>query len=251
MNKRCVVLIPVYKEDLDADELFSVIASLRHLDDFDVLFIGPELLNIEYYTNRFPNIPFKYFNKDFFTSISGYNKLLTSENFYHSFEAYEFMLVMQTDAIILKNELATWIDSGYDYIGAPWPKGYSLPIKTNKIPLENGILCTTFVGNGGLSLRKISSCIQLLREFPALALTWQSTGHAEDLFFAFLSTLSDFFKTPNIKVAAKFSHDIDPQYLSQLIGNETPFGVHAWSKYDRQFWTSHPHWPILGEKNDF
>ena len=58
---------------------------------------------------------------------------------------------------------------------------------------------------------------------------------------------SDFFKTPNIKVAARFSHDIDPQYLSQLIGNETPFGVHAWSKYDRHFWTSHPHWPVLEE----
>ena len=248
MNKRCVVLIPVYKEDLDADEFFSVKASLRHLDDFDVLFIGPELLNIEYYSKEFSNVPFHYFNKDFFASINGYNKLLTSENFYQTFDAYEYMLILQTDAILLKNELPKWIESGYDYIGAPWPKGFSLPIKTSKIPLENGILCTSFVGNGGLSLRNIRSCIQLLHEFSDLALTWQSTGHAEDLFFAFLSTLSDFFKMPNIKVAARFSHDIDPQYLSKLIGNEIPFGVHAWSKYDRHFWTSHPQWPDLEEK---
>jgi hypothetical protein len=251
MNKRCVVLIPVYKEDLDQDEFFSVKASLRHLDDFDVLFIGPELLDVKYYSKEFSNVPFHYFNKEFFASINGYNKLLTSENFYQTFIDYEYMLILQTDALILKNELSKWIDTGYDYIGAPWPKGYSLSIKTNKIPFENGILCTTFVGNGGLSLRNIQSCIQLLREFPDLALTWQSTGHAEDLFFAFLSTLSEFFKTPNIKVAAKFSHDIDPQYLSQLIGNQTPFGVHAWSKYDRHFWTSHPQWPVLGETNDF
>ena len=125
----------------------------------------------------------------------------------------------------------------------------AITIKTNAIPLENGILCTSFVGNGGLSLRNIRSCIQLLHEFSDLALTWQSTGHAEDLFFAFLSTLSDFFKMPNIKVAARFSHDIDPQYLSKLIGNEIPFGVHAWSKYDRHFWTSHPQWPDLEKKH--
>ena len=58
MNKRCVVLIPIYKDNLDADEFFSVKASLRHLDDFDVLFIGPELLNIQYYSKEFPNVPF-------------------------------------------------------------------------------------------------------------------------------------------------------------------------------------------------
>lgn len=251
MKKRCVVLIPVYKEGLDDDEFFSVKASLKHLNNFDVFFIGPELLSIEFYANQFPNVAFRYFNKDFFASVNGYNKLLTSEFFYESFFDYEYMLVLQTDAILLKNELSKWIDCGYDYIGAPWPKGYSVTVNTSKIPIENGILCTTFVGNGGLSLRNIRSCLDLIKEFPDLALTWQSTGHAEDLFFAFLSTVSDFFKTPNIKVAAKFSQDIEPQYLSKLIGNEIPFGVHAWAKYDRNFWTSRPQWPDLGENNDF
>jgi hypothetical protein len=251
MNKRCVVLIPVYKEELDADEFFSVKASLRHLNDFDVLFIGPEFLDIKYYSKQFPFIHFKYFSNDYFASVNGYNKLLTSEFFYQNFIDYEYMLILQTDAILLKNELFKWIENGYDYIGAPWPQGYSIKINVNKIPLENGILCTSFVGNGGLSLRNVRSCIQLIKEFPDLAFTWQNTGHSEDLFFAFLSTLSEFFKTPNIKIAAKFSHDIDPQFLSNLICNETPFGVHAWSKYDRSFWINHPHWPVLGENNDF
>lgn len=251
MKKRCVVLIPVYKEGLDEDEFFSIKASLKHLNNFDVFFIGPELLSIEFYRKQFPNVAFRFFNKEFFASVNGYNKLLTSEFFYESFFDYEYMLVLQTDAILLKNELSKWIECGYDYIGAPWPKGYSVTVNTSKIPIENGILCTTFVGNGGLSLRNIRSCLDLIKEFPDLALTWQSTGHAEDLFFAFLSTVSDFFKTPNIKVAAKFSQDIEPQYLSKLIGNEIPFGVHAWAKYDRNFWTSHEHWPDLGEKDEF
>lgn len=247
MKISCIVLIPIYKEELDADEFFSVKASLKHLNDFDVLFIGPENLQLSYYSNHFPDISFKGFDDSFFSSINGYNKLLTSEYFYQAFEQYDYMLILQTDAILLKDELSKWVESGYDYIGAPWPKGYSLTIATNTLPVEGGLLCSAFVGNGGLSLRKISSCVQLLREFPDLALTWQNTGHAEDLFFGFLSSVSDFFKTPNIKIAAKFSHDIDPQYLSQLIDNQTPFGVHAWSKYDRQFWTTHKHWPVLDE----
>jgi hypothetical protein len=159
------------------------------------------------------------------------------------------MLILQTDAILLKNELLRWVESGYDYIGAPWPSGYSLTLYTNKIPLENGILCNTFVGNGGLSLRNIPNCINLIQEFPDLALTWQTTGHAEDLFFSFMATISDFFKTPNFKVAAKFSHDIEPRYLSKLIGDDIPFGVHAWSKYDRDYWVNHPQWPILDQLN--
>ncbi len=102
MKKRCVVLIPVYKEGLDEDEFFSVKASLKHLNNFDVFFIGPELLSIGFYRKQFPNVAFRYFNKDFFSSVNGYNKLLTSEFFYESFFDYEFMLVLQTDAILLK-----------------------------------------------------------------------------------------------------------------------------------------------------
>lgn len=243
MKKNCIVLIPIYKEELDADEFFSVKSSLKHLNDFDVMFIGPENLKLTYYFNNFPKTSFMGFQNHFFSSINGYNRLLTSESFYQVFENYEYMLILQTDAIILKNELSAWIANGYDYIGAPWPKGYSLKINSNKFSIDGGVICTTFIGNGGLSLRKINSCIELLREFPDVASTWQNSGHAEDLFFGFLSTMSDFFKTPNVKVAAKFAHDIEPQFLSQLINNDIPFGVHAWSKYDREFWTTNEYWP--------
>ncbi len=153
--------------------------------------------------------------------------------------------------VLLKNEISKYICYGYDYVGAPWPKGYFLAVNTVNISLKNGITSTTFVCNGGLSLRKIRSYIRLIQEFPELTLTWPNKAHAENLFFAYLSTVSDFLKMPNIKVVTKFSHDIDPGYLSKLIGNEILFGIHAWSKYDRDFWTNHAQWPVLGENNDF
>lgn len=59
----------------------------------------------------------------------------------------EWLLVYQTDSILCSNSkqsLNDWLD--YDWVGAPWnPEG-------------------RFGGNGGLSLRRVSSIIQILRD---------------------------------------------------------------------------------------
>jgi hypothetical protein len=239
----CAVLIPIYKNTLDDDELFSVKSSLLNLQGHDVYWIAPANIDLSFYNENFPNITTQHFDSSYFKNIAGYNKLLTSTFFYETFIKYDFSLICQPDAIVLKPELNEWLNKAYDYIGAPWPVGYSLKIQTKKIPVSEGITCTAFVGNGGLSLRRNKACINLLNEFEDLAELWGVQGHAEDLFFAFLSTLSKKFNTPNLMVAAHFSHDIDPVYLGQFINNATPFGVHAWAKYDRNYWESKAYWP--------
>jgi hypothetical protein len=236
MTRSCVVLIPIYKEELDSDEFFSVNSSLKHLKDFDIFFIGPEKIKLDYYAWHFPEIKFKGFDSEFFININGYNRLLTSDNFYLDFEDYDYMLILQPDAILLKNELSIWIDKDYDYIGAPWPMGFSLKITSNVIPVDDGILCTCFVGNGGLSLRKIKSCVKLINAFQDISTNWRDIGHAEDLYFSFLGTMLTDFKLPNFKTASEFSHDIDPVFLYKLNSNSIPFGCHAWKKYDAPHW---------------
>ena len=191
---------------------------------------------MSFYNRNFGEIEAKYFEKKYFENINNYNKLLTSKFFYETFSDYEFCLVCQPDAIVLKPELQEWLELPYDYIGAPWPNGYSLKIQTKKISIPEGITCTSFVGNGGLSLRRNRACIELLSEFDDIAEMWQINGHAEDLFFAFASTLSKSFLTPNFMTAANFSHDIEPVHLYKLINNQIPFGVHAWSKYNKEHW---------------
>lgn len=242
----CAVLIPIYKCQLDEDESFSVKISLSNLQGYDIYWIAPEGLDLAYYNQNFGIITPHFFNADYFKNIAGYNKLLTSTFFYENFLKYEFSLICQPDAIILKPELANWLNKPYDYIGAPWPSGYSLKIKTRKIPVPEGVTCTAFVGNGGLSLRRNKACIDLINEFDDLAEVWGLQGNAEDLFFAFLSMLSKKFCVPNLMVAAQFSHDIDPVYLGKIIDNVEPFGVHAWSKYDRDYWESKSYWPSKG-----
>lgn len=246
---KCAVLIPIYKNQLDEDEIFSVKTSLSNLKGHETYWVAPVGIDLSFYDQSFDSIEVKHFDDKYFDSINGYNKLLTSNFFYETFLEYEFSLVCQPDAVVLKPELNNWLEKPFDYIGAPWPNGYSLKIHTNKLSLPDGITCTTFVGNGGLSLRRNKACIELLNEFPDVAANWREFGHAEDLFYSFLSNISSNFRVPNLITAANFSHDIEPIYLQKLINGKVPFGVHAWSKYEKEYWQTKEYWPKSAVKN--
>jgi len=238
----CAVVIPIYKSHFNDDEIFSIKKSLPNLDGHDVYWVAPASLDITYYQKMFGVQRVERFEDHYFSNILGYNRLLVSEFFYERFSNHEFMLICQPDAVVLKPELHLWLDKPYDYIGAPWSKGYSLTIKTKHIPIEGGVTSTAFVGNGGLSLRRIKACIGLINEFDDVSSDWHTYGHAEDLFFSFLGNLSLNFLIPNIITAATFSHDIDPGFLQKLTNHQLPFGVHAWEKYESTLWESLPDW---------
>jgi hypothetical protein len=223
----CAVTIPIYKNTLTSSEHANVAASLINLKGFDVYLFAPESLDIQYYESNFGLKKVVRFSDNYFESIQGYSRLLLSDLFYESFRSYTHVLICQPDARVLKPELGFWIDQPYDYFGAPWPRGFELLLHPKEIEIPGGIHCKSFIGNGGLSLRKIASCLALFSEFNSLREEWVKYGHAEDLFFGFSSTLSRHFKMPNLMMAACFSHETEPEYLYKLIGNQIPFGCHA------------------------
>jgi hypothetical protein len=230
---RCAVLIPIYKEMLTVDEAFAVLISLKNLAGYQVFWIAPQSLNTDYYEKKFQVGAIKRYPDEYFSGTEGYSRLLVEKNFYRDFKNHEFVLICQTDAIVLRPDLINWLELPYDYIGAPWPGGYSLQLNITEISVVGGINCTAFVGNGGLSLRRVEACLKLIDEYKSMSDEWKRRGHAEDLFFAFMGELSKNFVLPNIMTAARFSHDIQPELLHQLIGGETPLGIHAWAKYNR------------------
>ena len=232
----CAVLIPVYRPRLTETEEFSVTTSLANLRGHDIVWVAPSSLDTSFYEDRFGTGRVVRHPDEYFKDVQGYSRLMVSEHFYREFCDYEFVLVCQTDAIVVRPDLRYWLETPYDYIGAPWPNGFSLSLSPSEIPISGGIKCNAFVGNGGLSLRRVRPCMGLIREFSSLSAEWYRLGHAEDLYFAFLGTLSKDFVLPNLVTAARFSHDIEPAYLQGLIGGELPFGIHAWEKYDRKLW---------------
>lgn len=253
---KTIALIPVYKalRLLNKYEEISIVNNFRQLNDFlDIAFIGPNELMDEY-TLKYPQLNFYCFKEIFFRNIQGYNELLKSLPFYKTFDKYNYLLIIQTDAWILgsPNDLVYFYK--YDYCGA---------ISFN----EDGI----HGFNGGLSLRNVQSSIRVLkslnnyerpldiwrRHFPSkelfkphkiisflLDVAIRKRIHYrlnffekcnEDIFWSVLApkAVSD-FKVISQKDAVKFSWEHNCEEFEKKYS--LPFGCHGWWNYNYDFW---------------
>ena len=97
-------------------------------------------------------------------SIEEYNCLLTSVHFYRQFKDFEYVLVFQSDSMLFKDsEFSVEDFLGWDYIGAPW---------------QDKPICPG--GNGGLSLRRVRTMMNICRRFPFP----RNRGVNEDVYFS-------------------------------------------------------------------
>lgn len=238
------MVVPIYKESPGAREVFALDRSLDVLSDYPCTFIAPIGLNVSYYAGRY-NKCFRFYDKNFFSSVQGYSRLLVSVDFYDSFKDAEFLLILQTDVFVFRDDLACWLARPFDYVGAPWPNGFDLRVQAGKFAaIAGGKVIKAYVGNGGFSLRRREKCISLIREYPDIANWFVHTGSNEDLFFSIMGSLSSDFVLPNQVMAAQFSVELEPEHYFELNGRVLPMGVHAWEKYNPDFWRSHmPPWP--------
>jgi hypothetical protein len=236
MSASVVVLVPLYKEHLDPLEEYALDRSLGHLARREVRLIAPQALDLAYYARRYPQVEVERFPKPAFESILEYNRLLLAPWFYTRYAAFEFMLVLQTDAILLKDDLDFWCAQPFDYIGAPWPKIFELYVNTGRFEGSAGKHVRVGVGNGGLSLRRINKCLALLHEFTTEWSVFEHTGSSEDLFFSVMGSLSNDFVMPNEITASRFSMEGCPSYYYQVNGGHLPMGTHAWAKNEPEFW---------------
>lgn len=119
--------------------------------------------------------------------IEEYSRLLATDTFYNYIPTENF-LVFQCDTMINsenKNSIYKFID--YDYIGAPWFSKDINHIKYNA------------VGNGGLSLRKKSKMLEIIRKCPY-------KGEPEDDYFSYPCEEVKLNK-PTFETAKKFSSE--------------------------------------------
>jgi len=261
-SKRVAVLVPLYKPSLSNSEEFSLRNTLEVLGSHDIYVIGPRKLKeyFELYKKRSgANFRVALYQDNYFSSIKGYNRLLMSKFFYESFSEYEYILVLQTDALVFSDQLDDWCKRKYSYIGAPW---IVREIKSEYPPVFLG------VGNGGLSLRKVEDFIRVLSiprylPIPDIVLNYEKkrmTPHeglpkfmhkfifsysvrpvwprvSEDIFWGMLvPKRCQFFRVPAPEEAIPFAFEMEPRYLYELNHSSLPFGCHAWEKYDVKFW---------------
>jgi hypothetical protein len=252
---------------LTADEEVSLASIRRHLGRYEICFVAPESLDLAGILQggeevvRFPD--------EFFSGIAGYNRLLKSSGFYKRFKRYDYILIAQLDCLIFSGNLDEWMSQGWDYLAAPWFKGFS----------EDCTSGLWRVGNGGLSLRRVSSHLRVLRQklvkgtiYPRFgnsywkeSRTWGYAGlyrklgwmaglftsrqrstveeeldfypYNEDVFWSIEAQKFDSsFTVATAKEALPFAFEVDPRWCYELNGRKLPFGCHAWGRYDRGFW---------------
>jgi hypothetical protein len=235
---RSTIVIPLYRPQLPKDEECALRRSLPLLEGRPVYFIAPRNLDLSWYQERWPRVGIRRFDDAFFASIRGYNLLLLSPDFYRSFDRHEFMLVLQTDAILLSDELDHWAGQPYDYVGAPWPQPIEVDVELDRFAGGHRQRVRAKVGNGGFSLRRIRKCLALMEEFPQALELFRRSGSSEDLFFAVMGSLSVNFVLPGEMAAAQFSLELAPErYFA--VQRRLPMGAHAWRKHNPAFWRAH------------
>lgn len=240
------VVIPIYRNYFGELEEKSFLQCMNVLKDFPIVLVQPEGLDNSFITDKFPQVQTENFPKKYFENISGYNELLLSASFYERFSDAEFILIYQLDAFVFKNALEEWCKKGYDYIGAPWIAtqhknavmklfGKTAALFDSKKKKERKQIFYK-VGNGGFSLRRVSSHHKIAKEQKTFISDFLNAEkkeiHAiEDVFWSLKAP--EFYKDfmiPDYEEALHFAIDRKPKIAFELINNEIPFGCHGINK---------------------
>ena len=240
MSKEIAIVIPIYKTSLNTFENIALTQLFNVLYKYDIYIACPSDLDLR--GSIFDKFFFKiqYFDRKFFDSIKGYNKLCMDISFYERFSSYSYILIYQTDAFIFSDKLMEFVYKGYDYIGAP--EDYYI---WDALGID--------VGNGGLSLRKIDTFITLLEKKNEIFASLESVKSKEislmaksieDIFFSYALKYFN-CKVPAADFAVWFSvEDKIWDFLDKHPG-ERPFGCHRWYAQNFEIW-----WPLI-EKYGF
>ena len=261
VEPKIAIVIPVYKKlSANSKNESSLLEQTKEVFKERALFLaGPDCLSTNLGADE--RFDFISFDNEFFKDKFTYSRLLCSLQFYQSFSDYDFIQVVQTDCWLFEDKIDHFAAKGFDYIGAPWMKnGFE-----GKPEPE-----LWKVGNGGFSLRKVSSFLSVINQiestkkgtFPVFtdfgrglvgALKQRGIRNnlrhyiksppGEDIFWSIYVPLvfgKDEFNVADPKTAAHYSFETLPRYLYESVTKGTlPMGCHNWSRNDPSFWQSH------------
>jgi hypothetical protein len=228
------IVLPIYRPRLEAEELAAVDRAFAILRHGDWYFIAPQSLDTSFYEQRYGK-SIVHFPDACLDSVQNYSRLLLTDEFYAAFAKYEYMLITHDDVYVLRDDLPHWLSRRFDYIGSPWPNGYTHELSMSPRPGIHGQELRAYVGNGGFSLRRIAACRHLLAEFPEEVTWWSERGGAEDMFFGVFGQLSQEFVLPNLRMAAAFSWETCLPRMHALCQGQLPMAIHGYRRYDPEF----------------
>jgi hypothetical protein len=165
MNHDFVIATPVYQQSLQESEFIRLSITILNNPTVDHVFFCPQDLDTKTLEKAFPRSSFVRFPNHHFESVQTYSDLMLESSFYERFANYEYLVISQLDSVVTRG-LSIDVFSQYDYVGAPWVDEISAFSIGNRIFLNSGkykVLPNRVfsVGNGGLSIRRTKSMIEI------------------------------------------------------------------------------------------
>lgn len=242
MKSKFCIVIPIYKEELDCTEELSLKRLYKIIKgkNYPLFFVKPNSLDAKNYYKIIKKDDVREFSFDdkYFIDIHGYSQLCLSYDFYNRFSAYKYMYIYQLDCYLIEDNLLSWCEFDFDYIGGPilsTGAGWNtLDKETNK--------WEPMVGNGGFSLRKIEVFKELTDPEGEFRKHYNIDDELinkviyEDKYFC--NDLYNFYdlNMPNWIVASKFAWDMNVDLYKRLFDIEyLPMCAHAWTRNIR-YW---------------
>lgn len=245
-----ITIIPIYRLP-NAVEAAALDHNLSVLGGLPAVFLKPETLDITPLLEQYPQVGERSVSDEWLGTkrgIAGYNRMMMSAEFYDLFADYDYLFICHVDAWLFRNELARWCALGFDHVAAPWPtrprytrfplKQY-LKLKLWLKPKGKVLHCQMFgrIGNGGLSLRRVSAFRQACVKYKDEAERFLAMNHAlynEDLFWALVPTE---LRLPTVAEALTFSFDLKPRLCYEQNARQLPMACHGFNKPERTaFW---------------
>jgi Protein of unknown function (DUF5672) len=265
-----IVVIPVHAPTPTHDEIVSIRQCGKIFHNKEIAFLSPASLDLRTYFSIIPYASEFRVSRRWMNSISSYNRLRISLEFYKLFDSYTHILVHEPDAIVIRDELDNWCLQELDYIGAPFFEGFGFAqYKHDAYPIG--------VGNSGLSLIRTAAAQKVLRSetrwyhadrvpsdiFKALCGSrsalrrcllglgvagelrgaWRLYQGNCDIFWGYtnckpfgghlVSQLCKEFRVGTVEQALRFSWGEVPRRCAELTNGALPLGFHGWSKNDR------------------
>lgn len=248
------VVVPLYKERLDDLESCALDNTMRMFERHPVVFLKPEGLEIDMLARKYPQAQVVRVTGEWLgrkNGIHGYNNMMMDAGFYRLFSSCEYIPICHTDAWIFRDDLEAWCRKGYDLVAAPWPlrpRYKFFPLKRwlkMKAALERRRKGASRmdmygrVGNGGLSLRRVDSCIGVLETQSERVALYQRKQYEDGLYYEdlFWSMVPRPFRYPTAEEALDFAFDLKPKLCYSLNDHKLPMGCHGFQHKSRiDFW---------------
>ena len=230
--KECAIVVPTHKSVFSDEEEICIGVNFKTLKNREIYFVTPPFIDLSYYINSH-NVKQIFFPSERFNSFKNYNDWMLSTELYENFLSYEYILICQTDAIVIRDDLSYWTSRQLDYIGAPWTRKVIFEPNFINKPHLKGARFELEVGNGGLSLRNVNNTISVLKKYKEIISEY--SGSFEDAMFGLLGLIDKDYRVATLADAAAFSLEVSAREIINITG-KYPMGFHKLYEYDRVLW---------------